>query len=209
MSVKILKAYVSLEDCFEYINFLDQHSYESERPGIINALGYPTSLAASLTNEETGALHGNDDPVNKKLGKLYEQIKKTAEEFFGVEIDLCQSNYQLLLPGASNPLHADATKLDGSPIQPDGTPEELEWSGLLYLNTYGKDFEGGVISWPEFDIDYYPEAGDLVLFRGDVEHRHGVSEVLSGKRRNIVFFWANRGNVSDVNFFDVNYSDVN
>lgn len=207
MAVKIVENYISRQDCDRYSEFFDAHSYESSREFFRNALGYPTSKTASLTNAETGVIHGNQEPVNLELGALYDRIKKDAEDFFGVEIDLCQSNYQLLLPGASNPMHADSTKLDGTPIQPDGTPEELEWSGLLYLNDYNVDFEGGTIEWPEFDILYYPKAGDLVLFRGDVEHRHGVSEVISGERRNIVFFWANKGNVSDDNFFDVNYDN--
>lgn len=205
MAVKIIENYISREDCDRYSEFFDAHSYESSREFFRNALGYPSSLIASKTSAKTGVIHDNNEPVNFELGALYDDVKKKAEEFFGVKIDLCQSNYQLLLPGASNPLHADSTKLDGSPIQEDGTPEELEWSGLLYLNTHGEDFEGGMISWPEFDIDYLPKAGDLVLFKGDVEHRHGVSEVTSGERRNIVFFWANKGNVSDENFFDVNY----
>lgn len=205
MAVKIIENYVSREDCDRYSKFFDSHSYESPKAFMRNALGYPTSKEASSVDGTTGVLFDNQEPVNFELGSLYSRIKNTAEEFFGVKIDLCQSNYQLLLPGADNPLHADATKLDGSPIQPDGTPEELEWSGLLYLNTHGEDFEGGVISFPEFELDYYPKAGDLVLFKGDVEHRHGVSTVISGERRNIVFFWANEGNVSEDNFFDVKY----
>lgn len=205
MAVKIIENYITREECESYSKFLDSHSYQSPREFIINALGYPSSLVASTTNAETGALHGDGSEVNKKLGQLFVDIKIMGEEFFGVEIDLCQASYQLLLPGAFNGLHADATKLDGTPIQDDGTPDELEWSGLLYLNNYGEDFTGGVLSFPEFDIEYKPKAGDVVLFKGDVEHRHSVSEVLSGKRKNIVFFWANRGNVSDGNFFDVDY----
>lgn len=205
MTVKIIESYVSPKDCFAYSEFLDAHSYESPRKAIVNALGYPTSLVASKTNGETGAIHDDDSEINKKLGQLFVDIKQEAEKFFGVEIDLCQASYQLLLTGAVNGLHADSTKLDGSPIQDDGTPEELEWSGLLYLNTYGKEFTGGTLFFPEFDLSYEPKVGDLVLFKGDVEHRHQVLEVLSGERRNLVFFWANRGNVSDINFFDVDY----
>lgn len=207
MAVKIIENYISDEDCRSYIEFLDRHSYQSHRHGIINALGYPSSLAASRVSGNTGVIEGNSDTSNFSLGALYERIKVTAEEVFGQQLDLCQSNYQHLTAGASNPLHADATKLDGSPIQEDGSPEELEWSGLLYLNDYGKDFEGGIISFPEFNLDYFPQAGDLVLFKGDVQHRHGVSEVLSGNRKNIVFFWARKGNVSDTNFFGVNYKN--
>lgn len=205
MAVKIFENYISKEACERFITFFDAHSYKSPREGFINALGYPSSLAASKVNATTGVIPKEKDPVNFELGALYDDIKKHAAEYAGEEVDLCQSNYQLLLPGASNELHADAMKLDGTPIQPDGTPDELEWSGLLYLNTHGEDFTGGLIDWPEFDLVYEPKAGDLVIFKGDVEHRHGVSEVLSGERKNVVFFWAKKGNVSEGNFFDVEY----
>lgn len=205
MAVKIIEAYATPEECLEYSEFLDAHSYENDRGHMFNALGYESSLAASRVNGETGVIEGNQDPMNKKLGQLFENIKLTAQEVLGQELDLCQANYQLLLTGAFNGLHADAMKLDGSPIHDDGTFDELEWSGLLYLNTYGEDFTGGTLYFPEFDLTYYPQVGDLVLFKGDVEHRHEVSKVLSGKRKNILFFWANKGNISDRNFFDVRY----
>lgn len=207
MAVTIIENYVSKEECDSYMRFLDAHSYQSHRPGIINALGYPSSLAASKIDGTTGVIEGNQDSVNLELGSLFDKIKLSAQEVFNCELDLCQANYQHLVAGASNPLHADSTKLDGSPIQEDGSPEELEWSGLLYLNDYGVDFEGGEINFPQFDLNYYPKGGDLVLFRGDVEHRHQVFEVISGDRKNIVFFWANRGNVSDTNFFGVEYKN--
>jgi hypothetical protein len=206
MAVKIINGYISEEKAAEFYSYLDGYSLVSRNPNILNALGYPTSAIASQTNEETGVLHGVDHPTNKELGKLFVDIRQTAENFFGTEIDLCQANYQVLLPGAENPIHADAMHLDGSPIQADGPEEEIKWSGLLYLNTHGIDFLGGNLSFPGFNIEYCPVAGDLVLFQGDVEHRHAVSKILSGHRKNIVFFWSDKGNVSEENFFSVGYS---
>jgi hypothetical protein len=205
MSIKIVEGVISPEDCQRYSDFLDANSYQSPRPSIVNALGYSSSLQASKTNGETGVIHGDDSEVNKELGQVFEDVKKIGEEFFGRELDLCQSNYQLLLPGADNGVHADAIELDGTPIQPDGTPDEIEWSGLLYLNSYEESFTGGVLYFPGLEIEYRPRAGDVVVFRGDIEHRHGVTEVLSGERRNIVFFWSNKGNVSERSFFDSEY----
>lgn len=207
MAVKIIENYISDEDCRSYIEFLDRHSYQSHRPGIVNALGYESSLAASKVDGKTGVIPGKSDPANLELGELFTRVKLSAQEYFDRELDLCQSNYQHLTTGGSNPLHADATKLDGSPIQEDGSPEELEWSGLLYLNNYETDFTGGELYFPGFDFTYLPKAGDLVLFKGDVEHRHEVYEVSSGNRKNIVFFWAKKGNVSDINFFGVSYNN--
>lgn len=206
MTVLVKERYISEEDCKKYIEFLDLHSYPGQGK-IVNALGYESSLAASKINEETGVIPGDPNPINKDLGALFEQTKKYAEEVFGCELDLCQANYQNLLTGAFNPLHADATRLDGTPIHDNEIPQELEWSGLIYLNTQGEDFEGGDIYFPEFDLSYSPKAGDLLLFKGDVEHRHGVHEVTAGNRKNIVLFWANKGNVSGFNFFDVDYNN--
>jgi hypothetical protein len=206
MAVRIIKSYISKEKSAQFYDYLDSYSLVSSNPNILNALGYPTSAIASQTDETTGALHGIDHPTNKELGRLFVDIKGTAEDFFETEIDLCQANYQVLLPGAENLLHADAMHLDGSPIQADGPEEEIKWSGLLYLNTYGVDFLGGKLSFPGFDIEYCPVAGDLVLFQGDVEHRHAVSKVISGHRKNIVFFWSDRGNISEENFFSAGYS---
>jgi hypothetical protein len=195
MAVTIIENFISAEEAREYVDFLDPLSNGTER-GIWNALGYPDSLTASTVSEDTGVVFGNSDPTNKNLGALYQRIKTEAERVWGVEMDLCQSNYQMMPVGTKNPLHADAINLDGTPIQPDGEPEELEWSGLLYLNSHGVDFTGGEVEFPEFDLWYRPKVGDLVIFKGDIEHRHGVHEVIAGERRNIVFFWAKRGNVS-------------
>lgn len=201
MSVLIVKNYVSKADADRYSAFFDNHSRTTQRPEIINALGYSDSLEASTIDKTTGVILGNNEEINFELGGLFTRIKKRAEKFFHVELDLCQSNYQLMLPGGSNPLHADSINLDGTPIQPDGTPEEIEWSGLLYLNTHGEDFTGGEITFPEFELTIKPKVGDLVLFRGDIPHRHGVSVIESGERRNIVFFWAKKGNVSSGRMF--------
>ena len=204
MAVKIIENYITPENCARYIEYFDAKSFPGQ-PNMVNALGYPSSLAASKINAETGVYPGVDDEINFELGALYDDIKKQIADHVGVPVDLCQSSYQVMLEGAFNGLHADAVKLDGTPIQPDGTPDELEFSGLLYLNNYGEDFEGGEVEWPEFNLLYKPKAGDLVLFHGDVEHRHEVKKVLSGQRKNIVFFWAREGNVSEGDFFNVEY----
>jgi predicted 2-oxoglutarate/Fe(II)-dependent dioxygenase YbiX len=197
MAVQIIEGFVAPEDCPKYYEYLEKFAYESGRPGITNALGYESSLQASQVGAATGAVMGQTHPLNTELGEIFERVNAAAEAHAGIELSLCQGSYQLLTEGAKNPLHADSVKLDGTPIQPDGEPEELEWSGLLYLNNYEEDFQGGELTFPLFDLRYLPKAGDLILFKGDLEHQHDVALVTGGKRRNIVFFWARRGNVSD------------
>jgi hypothetical protein len=203
MSVKIIKNLISSEECLSYIEFLDSNSFFNDKAGIYNALGYPSSLEASKVSEKTGAIIGDMSPLSVSLGALFTEIKTKAEQLFGHELDLGNATYQSCPEGFSNPMHADIVNLDGTPIGDAGIWgewslwDEVEWSGLLYLNTKGVDFEGGSLFFEEFDLDYSPEAGDLVLFNGDLEHRHEVREILGGVRKNLVFFWAKKGNVSD------------
>jgi hypothetical protein len=185
MTIEIRREYLSKEDCVRYQNFLDPLTRPAIIDNIYNALGYPTSLEASKVNEVTGVIPGNSDEINLELGALYQKIKKDAEKHFGQELDLCQSNYQVLLEGGENGLHVDQN------------PIELEWSGLLYLNTQGEDFQGGELYFPLQDISYKPEAGTLILFQGNESYPHGVRKVTKGTRKNITFFWAKRGNVTD------------
>jgi hypothetical protein len=206
MAVTIVKDFVSEADCKRYSKFLDEHSSAGRFDEILNALGYESSAQASKVDRNTGVLFKNQSPINKELGALFDRTKEAAEKVFGFELDLCNSNYAVLLPGGSIPLHSDTTKLDGSPLQEDGSPEEIERSGILYLNTKDLDFEGGSLFFPEFDLDYSPKSGELVLFESDLKHRHDVRKVLSGRRETIVFFWGRKGNISERNFMDVDYN---
>jgi hypothetical protein len=202
MAIEIIKDFISREECASYTEFLDSISFYNEKAGIHNALGYSSSLEASKISEETGAVLGDASLNSKSLGALFTKIKTQAEQLFACELDLGNATYQSLPEGSSNPMHSDTTKLDGTPIGNDGVWgewslwDEIEWSGLLYLNSEGVDFKGGTLFFEEFDLEYFPRAGDLVLFKGDLEHRHEVREVLSGTRKNLVFFWAKKGNVS-------------
>jgi predicted 2-oxoglutarate/Fe(II)-dependent dioxygenase YbiX len=206
MPVIVTKNFISEADCKRYAAFLDEHTSVGRFDEILTALGYESSMQASTVSKETGVLFGNESPVNKELGAVFDEAKSTARQNFNMELDLCNANYAVMLPGGSIPLHSDTTKLDGSPLQKDGSPEEIERSGILYLNTQGVDFEGGTLFFPELEIEYTPEAGDLVIFESDLKHRHDVAEVLSGRRETIVFFWGRKGNISDRNFMDVDYN---
>ena len=59
-------------------------------------------------------------------------------------------------------------------------------SGLLYLND---DYEGGELVFPEQSLSIKAEAGSLIFFEGDYKKPHGVNEVISGNRYNLVTFY--------------------
>ena len=172
---------------------------------IYAGLGFANSIKASRAGFSEPALEGEFPPEDEllviELGTIYIRVRNALENHFETDMDMVNASYQKLITGASNALHSDSSQLDGSSWQKDGSPEELEWSALLYLNTYGEDFTGGSIRFPKQDVELYPRKGQLVFFKGDLDHVHEVLEVVSGERRNIVFFYGRRGNVSNRNMF--------
>lgn len=80
-------------------------------------------------------------------------------------------------------------QIDGSKWEDgSGRESELDYSALLYLSDFEKDFAGGEIIFPQQDLTIKPECGMLIFFRGDLEHLHKVSRVTSGERHSIVAF---------------------
>mmetsp|Transcript_48577 Transcript_48577/g.118315 ORF Transcript_48577/g.118315 Transcript_48577/m.118315 type:complete len:375 (+) Transcript_48577:137-1261(+) len=59
-----------------------------------------------------------------------------------------------------------------------------DYSALLYLNTFGEDFEGGDFAFIDDDADrvVQPRAGRLLLFPSGPENLHQVREVTKGTR---------------------------
>jgi hypothetical protein len=92
--------------------------------------------------------------------------------------------------GHNQALHCDSVQLDGTPWDDGNTMlEDLEFSALVYLNTSGIDYTGGTIYFPNQEINLMPKTGQMIFFRGDIEHPHGVSEVTSGKRYALILFY--------------------
>lgn len=204
----VIENYLSEEDAKTLIELLDPMAQPSPRDGIYIALGWPNSamaMKAGITAPPILNLEPHqENDATRLLSTVLARVKKTFEEVFGVEeVGLTQANYQNMKIGGKNDLHSDTTDLEGNPLQPDGTPEEMEWSGLLYLNNHGEDFLGGTILFPKQDLEIIPKLGDMVLFPGDFDHIHEVPAVTSGERKNLVFFYGRPENIgSEKSFYD-------
>jgi hypothetical protein len=70
--------------------------------------------------------------------------------------------------GSKCPLHTD---------NPNDWSSMLTHSSVVYLNN---DFSGGTINFPEYNVEYAPKIGDLVIFKADIQHE--VTTITSGKR---------------------------
>ena len=83
--------------------------------------------------------------------------------------------------GDTHPLHADAEQRT-----PQGWgPNHTSWRthvGLLYLNTSGVDYEGGLLRLPALGRTISPVAGMFVAFPSDRAHEHEVTRIDTGER---------------------------
>jgi hypothetical protein len=50
------------------------------------------------------------------------------------------------------------------------------------------DFEGGELYYPEFNVDYKPVAGELIIHPGTREYSHGIRTVLGNPRITVASF---------------------
>jgi len=199
--------FMSLTDTNLAVTYLKKTQRQTPRPNHLGSLGFENSLAASTVSLENPVValnaNMNEEDVSAVMAitKAIVGAKEELEKFYGVEMDLVQASHTTVMPGKAMGLHSDTTKLDGTPLRDDGTPEEMEWSAVLYLTTFGEDFSGGEIYFPNQDFTYSPAAGALIHFVGDHDHIHKVLDVLSGERISIAMFFARKGNVSDERFF--------
>lgn len=116
-------------------------------------------------------------------------VKRHLETFYGKVLTKCEAGLVKTTVGASNGLHSDMYKLDGSQWDDgSGREDELEYSALLYLSEYQKDFTGGELFFPGQDLKIHPMPGTLV-FRGDLDHLHSVSTIESGSRYAMIMFF--------------------
>jgi predicted 2-oxoglutarate/Fe(II)-dependent dioxygenase YbiX len=85
-------------------------------------------------------------------------------------------------PGDSHPLHADNERRTAhGKWGPNHTPWR-DYAAMVYLNSVGEDFDGGVLRFPRLEREVAPRAGTLVGFSCGHEHEHEVTPIERGAR---------------------------
>lgn len=88
-------------------------------------------------------------------------------------------------PGAFARIHSDNTDEKGN----SGAFTRSRYAGFLYLNN---DFEGGLLKFPDQNLEIQPKTGMLAVFDGGFNNMHEVSLITSGVRYTIGSFWDDR-----------------
>ena len=129
------------------------------------------------------------DPNYRGYDDLKDAITRAYEHFMST-YDMTYNTFELkrlfgnvMSKGTVNEQHDD----DGD-VYPDKPDVEEHYSCILMLND---DYEGGELYFTHHGIELKLKTGDLIMFRGNAANLHGVREVLSGDRVNIIIFFRN------------------
>jgi predicted 2-oxoglutarate/Fe(II)-dependent dioxygenase YbiX len=128
----------------------------------------------------------SDPEIPKLIEEMVARLKVEVDKFFGVDANPTSPAMVRWLPGQLQMPHADKELHTG----PDaGKPNDFPYydlAGLFYIND---DYEGGELYFPNQGIQFKPKAGAAYFFPGDKNYIHGVTEIKSGIRYTVPFFW--------------------
>jgi len=143
-------------------------------------------------NEFMGGKDIRQEQIKKENLEIYEILIKYEEKIFKeieklfiqkynipVKRDAVNSTHFVKwVEGMNSKLHCDCQKPDGSPaLAADFFKYNV--SVLMYPND---DYEGGQITFPEYDLKIKPKAGDMILFPGNMAYLHTVEVITKGIR---------------------------
>jgi hypothetical protein len=192
MSVQIIDNFISSNEAEHIINALSPHLVASERFGMAETRF--DDYMGILRNIFDGrpVLDGKEShPGLELFTQTINRVAKEINRFYDVEVVPINPMFAEISEGGHNQgLHCDSVLLDGSPWDDGNTAlDDLEFSALVYLNTSGVDYKGGSIYFPNQKLEVMPKTGQMIFFRGDINHPHGVSMVTSGKRYALILFY--------------------
>lgn len=154
--------------------------YNDEGTVIYDSKYWENRVATSNT------LDLNDKRINPMIAELQTRLKLEVDEFFNLDAWPTSTAIVRWLPGQLQMPHADKELHEGDDA---GKPNDFPWydiAGLFYLND---DYEGGELYFPNQGIQFKPKAGAAYFFPGDLNYIHGVTEIKSGIRYVIPFFF--------------------
>lgn len=113
--------------------------------------------------------------VSAILDKYKEKTVNLINEKFNVSSHFCGGSYLVRWGiGKKMDLHVD-----------DLGSGENHLSAVLYLN---EDYDGGSIVFPTHNLHIKPKKFELIIFPGNLNYAHEVTEVISGTRFTVPFW---------------------
>ena len=183
--IVVYENFIDADTAAKLVKVLDKHA----------ELGLITWMPISFYESYSSVLpQDNDEHVeNEGLpSDIFSQMKQGIIKAIASVHDLdpkiiSQIGYhtQKWEPGAYARKHSDNTDAEGN----SGAFTRSRYAGFLYLND---DFEGGLLKFPDQELEIQPKVGMLAVFDGGFSNMHEVSMITSGVRYTIGSFWDDR-----------------
>jgi hypothetical protein len=183
--IVIYEDFIKKEDCQKMIKVLDAQANNEKISW--TPISFYESYSSILPKDN------DEEFIDAELSPtIFSDIEKIMPEAIASVHDLdpkiiCKIGYhtQKWEPGAFARMHSDNTDQHGN----SGAFTRSRYAGFLYLND---DFEGGLLRFPDQNIDIEPKVGMLAVFDGGFNNMHEVSLITKGVRYTIGSFWDDR-----------------
>ncbi|KAK7319158.1 hypothetical protein RJT34_03876 [Clitoria ternatea] len=173
-----IPSFLSLQECKE-LEFIHKSS---------STVGYrPNVFSTTLSH----LIATNSSHLIIPFIPIRERLKDKLEEFFKCEFELFIEFTGLISwsSGASIGWHSD----DNRPYL-----KQRHFSVVSYLNTYEKDFGGGLFHFQDGEpTSIIPTAGDVVMYTADERNIHSVDEITKGERLTLALWFSRDGSCDE------------
>lgn len=182
--VFLVENYISKDTCNLLIKEFSKNLSDTPRPNIRGGISGQSVKQPNIAGEYS------DNPLynialDMHNGILF-SINDLVSNIFKSPHQIKTYFFSSMLPGGFNDVHMDNHYFDDDGNILVKPKMAFDKSGLLYLND---DYEGGELVFPEQNLSIKAKSGSLIFFEGDYKKPHGVNEVTSGTRYNIVTFY--------------------
>jgi len=183
--IVIYENFIDADTAAKLVKVLDKHA----EVGLINWM--PISFYESyssvlpLDNDEEVIALGLSPTIFSDIENAMPEAIASVHDLDPKIISKIGYHTQKWEPGAYARIHSDNTDEHGN----SGAFTRSRYAGFLYLND---NFEGGLLRFPNQDIEIQPKIGMLAVFDGGFSNMHEVTMITSGVRYTIGSFWDDR-----------------
>lgn len=182
----IIENFISLNSAKFLVDNFSIDLKPTQHEGIFTSVGSGEGSAHKLSgNFKVDKYDGKNDIAVDLLTGICTNMEKTMSLIFDKHIIIKSVFYSHMKTGGKNPMHIDNQE----------ERYKNDFSGLLYLTD---TYEGGNLYFPYKDLKFKPKPGTFITFIGTDDLAHEVQEVITGDRVNLVCFFLENNQVSNI-----------
>jgi hypothetical protein len=183
--IVVYENFITEEECFKMIKALDDQAENGALSWMPISFYESYSSVLPQDNDKEIIDAGLSPTIFSDIEKIMPEAIASVHDLDPKTISKIGYHTQKWEPGAYARKHSDNTDEKGN----SGAFTRSRYAGFLYLND---NFEGGLLKFPDQDIEIQPKTGMLAVFDGGFNNMHEVSLITKGVRYTIGSFWDDR-----------------